>query len=148
MKVSIDQLSVGADCGYYPSGEPGGKDAFYYTPFYVSFEALYDNSLATFAQNAQITYARLLIGSESPKPTWEFVADPSSSGSIPAGVSAKVVHFNEWDSGQSDPPELDPCLYCGSPAELELDLLVGTTPVHVTTETPTINCYADSTSSS
>jgi len=137
--MSIEQLMVSVDCEIYSSD--GLYDEAWYSPLYVYFEARYDNSQGTVTGNVEITDARVALGSESLKPVWYFDVDPSTSGAIPAGVSAKVVHLGIAGSGQMDPPEVEACMYCYQPAQLELDVLIDGTPAYLTAETPAVECY-------
>lgn len=75
----------------------------------------YDNTGIT-AGALNVTSVELALTGIDATLTWRFLVDPDSSGVVPAGDTAQVIHSKVADSGSGDKGVVTPCGYCSAPA--------------------------------
>jgi hypothetical protein len=92
-----------------------GKD-----PVNGSFTATYDNTKGAMPASAAIVDAEVKFEKGGNTLKWSFDATPTTSGSVPAGIKAPVLHTKVQGSGSGNLPT-SPCAFCGGTMTLAVD---------------------------
>jgi hypothetical protein len=91
-------------------------------PVSASIGVGYDNTGSATAAEATITGSRLHFSNGEESLVWAFAIDPKGSGPVAPGQAVQITHQKVLGSGFAESGTGEPCDYCGTAAEFELDM--------------------------